>query len=113
MTATNIREENERLQKELEILRAKLNDEQELSSATPFDTPQDALKWLSAVILYVFKKSNRQDSLKRLRAISAAVDVWCKTFRLSADTAELLAIKERLEALELSLKDGPRGVVSG
>jgi len=113
MKAANLREENERLQKELDALRDGLNDEQALSSAAPFDNPQDALKWLSGVILYVFKKSSRQDSLKRLRAISSAVDVWCKTYKLSSDTAELQAIKERLESLELSLKDGPRGVVTG
>ncbi len=113
MATTNMQEENERLQKELDALKNGLNDEQALSSAAPFDNPEAALKWLSAVILYVFKKSNRQDSLKRLRAVSSATDVWCKAYRLNSDTSELQSMKERLEALELSLRDGPRGVVSG
>jgi chromosome segregation ATPase len=89
--------------------------EKQLSAAEPFSDPKDALEWFSKVIILSFKKSSREKSLTRLRAISGAIDSWVKTYRLSSDTAELEELKKQLEALrervdEEARNAGPRAV---
>ena len=82
--------------------------ERELSTAEPFSDPGDALQWFSKVIILSYKKSSRAESLSRLRAVSSAIDSWCKTYRLSSDTSDLEKLKGQLEELRHRIDDDAR-----
>ena len=106
----------ETLRERLEAAESELLELKKENAETPnFGDPSAVVQWYGNQILALMHIARRESALKRLRALSGALDSWSKMLRLANDSSELQTLKDELQELrqmvESERKTGVRGLV--